>query len=914
MNPHIKFLLFIVLTGIISGSSCITDENQPVTHRHLSTGGHTVYHVSPAHIGAEPERAIISASYDGMVICQDFQGKILWKSATGGCFPFDLAVGDTDGDGLDEAFVASGDGILYAFDHTGRPLWSFKSAAPLLAVSIAGPINGKIYIATGGIDQKIYSLNPSGTLSSEIKTRGIIRFIRSGKFLDSLNTSLAVSMHLSCRSNSDNIYLNVFNPEDLKPLHKEDFLIPFDNRHTLEHDLDLDNIAIKKSPHIGSMLAADINHDGLDEILISRGKTEPGQIYAFTGRFESIPWNFSPPEKFNFEYRDNILSYIPGKTPDEVFLAGLFGYELILYEMDGSFKKKLRSPYSYTDGVYDPVSGYYCLGSSISGGDAIHLLDINQSNWESAFETIPATGKIKQIQDNLDDLKSIAAQAENSLNRSSEKPCIILGLDGPEIKEMVSRYNLKNVDVASYHILTEQIPPDWHRDRRMPFDKSREEIVSFAREKEREGEYFVLRAGHGGSFFMTLLTLEKILQVAPNSLKGFVFAEMWPGKKDSENKEIKDLIETKLVPLAELCLKYGNRKLFLRNQRLFWNAACYIEPWQSFLFNERYKDIIVPCMEETHCRTQDISLSGRVGLWMSGVFKYHAGRAVMDNATYSRLWEWSSQRLTHHHFRAMALHASLGADYFIVHLRKGMYEDFSLFITMLDRGLLFRPKREELLSLSEVCLGMRNPSDNFYYHGDNAHDPIDFRPEGITSVFDRLDWYWSGVPILPDDFSKYGFGSKTRMLNYLPLNPHGFIASVPDDTDISGITQIKYKISTDGEFFYDDQGRQYTAAEYRPLIQDLLIKSSSNLAVTVNGEVSWTVARIDSSRIRVTLIDPGYLDPADREAEIILQNYPAEKALDILNKCELPIKNGRIEVHIPMATLSIIDLIRHVNP
>jgi hypothetical protein len=57
-----------------------------------------------------PSRSIVAAAYSGKVLCFDFTGQKLWEQAASQYFPFDLDVGDIDGDGFDECAVASADG------------------------------------------------------------------------------------------------------------------------------------------------------------------------------------------------------------------------------------------------------------------------------------------------------------------------------------------------------------------------------------------------------------------------------------------------------------------------------------------------------------------------------------------------------------------------------------------------------------------------------------------------------------------------------------------------------------------------------------------------------------------------------------------------------------------------------------
>ena len=75
------------------------------------------------------------------------------------------------------------------------------------------------------------------------------------------------------------------------------------------------------------------------------------------------------------------------------------------------------------------------------------------------------------------------------------------------------------------------------------------------------------------------------------------------------------------------------------------------------------------------------------------------------------------------------------------------------------------------------------------------------------------------------------------------------------------------KQATDGQFFYDAQGAKRTAKDYRPVMVKELEAAAARLPVRVQGDVSWTVVRLDPAHVRVLLIDPGYLDPADRECE-----------------------------------------------
>ena len=167
-----------------------------------------------------------------------------------------------------------------------------------------------------------------------------------------------------------------------------------------------------------------------------------------------------------------------------------------------------------------------------------------------------------------------------------------------------------------------------------------------------------------------------------------------------------------------------------------------------------------------------------------------------------------------------------------------------------------------------------------------------------------------GLPSAEYDFSRYAFGTERRMCNFLPLTPYGMITMVPD-AQLTGINvRYKQKISTDGRFFYDESGKSHDPAEFRPVVEAAMRDASARLPVLVKGPAHWSVARLDANHLRVTLIDPGYLDPDDRDVEILLQQEGWTRCLDILGNKDLPINKRSISLRIPMGTLRIVDLMR----
>ncbi|NJM56005.1 MAG: hypothetical protein HC841_09025 [Verrucomicrobiae bacterium] len=107
---------------------------------------------------------------------------------------------------------------------------------------------------------------------------------------------------------------------------------------------------------------------------------------------------------------------------------------------------------------------------------------------------------------------------------------------------------------------------------------------------------------------------------------------------------MREIVEQIITPLAELCAKNGKRIMF-ENKNIFWGGTCYVDFWNKVFFDPKLRGVFIPALEESNSRSQEISLAGRVGLWKAGVFDQWVSRAIMDNACFDRMWEWSSQQV-----------------------------------------------------------------------------------------------------------------------------------------------------------------------------------------------------------------------------------------------------------------------------
>ena len=854
----------------------------------FSTGGHTLYHLAVGNVGDPATRDVIGAAFDGTVVAHTADGTLMWKAQPSTAFPFDLCTADLDGDPLDEVLVAYADGSLRALDDDGSLLWSFATPAPLYQVTTARLHDGRLVVLAGGIEQVLYALSPDGQLRGKRPVAHVVRHLRAGQLRDKAQEHVA--MATTDGGLNGELSLHLLDPADLT---------------VVWHRKDLGTHASNSGKRFFSMSVGDLDHDGLEDVVMSHSWGDHGRISAWNGDGQAL-FDASDPRIPNIPYRMNRLIAI--ERTEDAFLLGLFGNVLIAYGLDGSLRQLVRGSYSFADGAYDPHLGRLYLGSSVSGGDGLYAFDLTDPAWPDHFRALQPVGRLAGIERNLEVLRQQIRNFERPAYQPAPRPATVLGDPPPGAAYTHLRFVRKERWSQRY----ENREETWsrHLDRRREYRMSADELDDLARGQEDRGEAFVIWSGHGHAVYFPLETFRRIAEAAPTTLYGFVFAEM-----ERIDEDMQAVFAEIIQPLADLCLERG-LKIVFRNKNIFWNGSIHEPFLRNILLDRRYREVLVPGLEETNSRTQELSLAGRVGLWKGGYFADWSCRMVTDNANWDRMWEWGGQQIPVHHLRHLVSRAAMGARIFFPDVHQGPFTEkvsgqLEPFYEMLERGIIHLPTPDELLSVPAWAIGMVSPPDpDFLRHGTNGHGYHFPQNDQGEMVFDRLDSYWGAAPLLDHDVSRYLYGLERRQCNFLPSMPYGLVPIVPADLPVEAVGLLHRILPTDGVSWFDDAGQPHTASSYRDTVLAQARAAADRLPVRVEGGAHWSAARLGPEHIRLTLMDPGYLDPAPRRANIRFPTLEALEAVDILSRERLEISPHGLAVDIPAGIFRIIDL-RH---
>lgn len=899
--------------------------------------GHTISKVRVA--TKEDGNYLIGSSHEGKILAYNYDGLALWVNELSGYMNHDIWCEDITGDGVDEILVSNADGSVYCLNSTGEILWDFKiNDAPMFSVCVLD-VEGIPYIVCGGFDLSIYYLDASGELIKEIPSSTyskettwghdappsgthVANFIRKIKQSDGTEDLV---IHGCVNTNSTNGSLYFFKALDNLP-----YLIA-----------DPEN-----AKPVGDVRVSNYFGDGHEKILLGSStihNTMDLSVYdQELDKMDYVPLSSKKNELGGHGYRVIQTEIIPNE--DSYVYFTLIGHTIALIPPSQNLNdvEILQCKYAFNDMWHDSENNRIILGSSQSGGSAIHVIDYTNSGWKSAFEGISPPGKIQAILDNTqtlrDQLKSFTKPA---WERDPKKVYFVsdLSTNGvpSNLSDLVSEIN-ENYDspilMGSKFMSKVQDPMDWNRDTmsnafyrdrrdgRKQYVLSQDEVLDLIVPHFNNYPGISTWGGHGNDPFMYSLQTKKAIIDGANGKKTvLIYPEL-----ENDSEDFSYVLDVLLYPLATYA-RERNTQIHIRTKHIFWQGAAHRDLW-SRLNSGEFADIFVPTMEETGDKSQDISIAGRMGFWMSGAVNEWGTRAVPDNSSFGRLRQFSTQRLPNHHLRQIVYALASGGTHlnnFIVDR-----EYTSLAWELVAKGALYVPNKSEILNISPVHISMTSEPDEYYMNEGTNVKWLTFydeeREENNKLVFSHLNATWMGAPVTDWDFSKYAANEKERRLNYIPAYNNGLVLITPvqngalakNNVARGKLTDhlhpfyrnIMKEFITDGRNYISSDGSQSFSAEtYYETIKSEIENSASLLPITVTGDVGWVVAQTDSMHLRLTIIDGGYINPSRKSVKVHFNSIEPLNMKDLLTGENIELENqNSVDLEIPCGMFRFLDV------
>lgn len=927
--------LLFILCGIgVAVTPVVVNASQSANQAIVSLEtGHTVTKVRSAKSGSE--QVIFASTYEGAVMALTLDGESLWTNPLSGYMNHDIWAGDLDNDGKDEYFAANADGNVYCLAHDGSLQWSFKANdVPMNAVTTLKN-NDQTVVVAGGYDNSFYYLDTKGKVIKEVKSEDYSiskpRFKRTSSFDEegartphvsrhSVNflravtdrkgqQSLVVLTAINSMQGSGAIF--VFEPLSDKPKYAS-------------------AVNVTRAP-IGELRVADIDGDGDEEVLMGSTKIKQNSLTIFdpfeeklsafplasiTKNFKEFGYRIAQPEVVNFKGKKSYLV--------------IYGNRLAIFPVGKKVKdvSTVTSQYSFND-IWLLDDSKIMLASAQSGGSNIHIMDINHADWEAAYSNFTPPGKISELNANVELLKQQVASFKPTFNN---KPVYLMS-DSTKAdrkimekirKEYTSPIFLGYGSLGSEDYDRRIIKNEFYRtkkDGRQKYNLSQQQILKKAQKLYKDGYGASYWGGHGNDpHFRSLDTHKKTLDVANGAKTVMIFPEI-----AHYNRDFEEMLVDFFFPLAEVS-QQKNAIIFLRNKHTFWQSLIYREGWARLMSGE-FADVFVPAMEETTDKSMELSLASRMGLWAGGTMNAWGTRFSRDNTSFDRLRQHSHQMLANHALRQFVYHISSGSTYINNFAFNSEYME--VLWEMIGKGVIFVPESKDILSFSPVHLSMLPPDGHYSDEGNNVKwlNNFDSKIEKDNKlVFGHLNGSWPGSPNTEWDFSRYAAGVQDRRLNFLPPYKNGLVLITPPqegkfaDQDAPRGKLVDrlhphYKgqleeFYTDGRHYYSQDGKsKFNADEYYKVVEQSIQAKSKHLPVRVSGDVAWVVTQVSPKKLRLTVVDGGYINPAKRDVEVILNDQlKVDSLVDVLTGQQIKVESAKAKVVVPTGLFRFIDI------
>jgi hypothetical protein len=860
--------------------------------QNFSTEGRGIRNSVVAHV--EGKSMLYLSELDGSVLAYTTTGEKRWGIPSDEpAVMFEILAADVTGNGNDELLAASGNGNIYCWDSNGNLLWKFNPGHKVRFSEIAVIERGaKSQIFAGGNDYKLYEIDTKGKLVSTTAIEGVVRKIEAGNFLE---------------SNKQSLFLMTYNHDKFR----WEFMgfLDAETKEVIKH-VGIDDKRLKelRKAMVTDITISDINNDKKDDILFFADSSFTPFMIALDSDFNVLA-QFKATYKEAQRYGHSQGTFLPNRN--EI----MFQHGGILFVLDskGELIDKSGSKYGsmvYSNFVFEPKSNQLIATGEVDGGNGLYFYDVSKNNWWNTTHKLQ--GRMLEVEQNLNSLYEQTLKfTPPSYQKKSDKDWVMITskeidskvkkLNGQDIQFVIQKSPKEGTDRA--HLVEKIGKEALKKDKRGKYQDFREDIIQMARDYEAQGQPFTLWAGHGNDpFYIQIETLEKILEVAPKTCYGFVYAEM----DNVEDPRVIYFVKEYLPRLAKAIRKNNRAKLYFRYKNMFWAATSHLPLWKDLFFSGKYSDILVPASEDTSNRLQDLNLAGRVGMHSGGYVNDFAMRLIDDNPTSWRPLSPGGQNSISPYLRQGVIMAAYGARYGIImdnNFTKG--PGLNILFALMKSGVLPVVGKENIQSIGSWHL-IKDVDEKLIHSVDNHHSLKQYKKDDDNAIFSVGQMHWAGASIPDYDYSRAALGVKYRWLNYMPEMPHGMVPIAPiESKSMLDKKSVPYFVSN-GKVGFDNE-KSMTANHFGETIKSTVTKGEKQLPILVKG-VSWSAVKLDENHTRIILMDPGYIDPQNRRATIIFQNRKPKSAKDILSNDTLKISGNSVELNVPAGSMRFIDI------
>jgi hypothetical protein len=881
----------------------------------LKTGA---WRLALADLDGNGRRSLVCGAYDGSVTAVDPEsGRERWTAPLGG-FPLALAAGDIDADGRDEVFAACADGGLYALAPDGRTRWTFASAQPVQAVAVARLLpGGPPAVAFGGMDRRLVVADAAGHERAAYTVERLVHRLLAadldGDGADELIVFDERTEVLVLKWTDGALQL-----AGRRTLHAPEHFKNWENPHALFFAL--------------SATAGDIDGDGRPEIAIGDDFHNRQVVVALGADLEPrwvskpLSWMTRPDRWYDFYAAAFVRALPPGVSPAGVIAVS--GGNVRRFDAHGELLGEAEAPVGFADAVLDGSRLY--LGSTPNGDNTVYAVDLD-GDWAAQVNGLDRRGAAAAVATNLTTLR------EQVLARPIEPGAAVRRYDvewsiagrGDRVarfeawrREQLPHDGLRYI---AHRKVIEETPPldesgdPWNEDRwrtdTIRGTMTNQQIVATAQTAESGGRPTIFSAGHSCMPFITLDTAAAMLEAAPHQLVAFESAE------DEDPESVIPYAEQFLGPLASLCRGRGAR-VIVKNKNVWWFSRPAEPRVFAALTRDGRHEATVPATEDSNSRTPELNLMARVGLRQAGVFREFQVSVHQDLFSFNRFHQWEYPKSGHPYLRLLVAHTVLGGSRFRAwgpFLAGGPQgdewttfgrESLETFLHLLGKGIVFPPVPADMAGLSTVGIAVHPPPPEWLADAHNGHRPWRWTGGDALerAVVPHNGCNWGMSPTPPHALQAVLF-RKTRQFGcFVPPTPYGAVAIVPAVADLSKVAGVDEWWHTDGMALWREGGPRLDGEDAARELRASFEEAAERLPFRATGDdVFLHSVRMEGGRYRLYLIDPGWLDPRERNVRVLIQAPGSFRVVDVLAGEPLATDGRAFDVRVPAGALRILD-------